>query len=109
MTKNTRRACSALRTPELLDLVSGLRGTFPTPPHAVDYIMDPFPIVKRRDEQAHGQYRTKRVILDIYDAMAEAIRTGCPYQTSPGRAGNFIPMDQWPPQLPIPSPPLPGK
>ena len=33
------------------------------------------------DEKAHGEYRTKRVILDIYDAMAEASRTGRPYQT----------------------------
>ena len=25
--------------------------------------------------------RTKRVILEIYDALAESIRTGTPYQT----------------------------
>ena len=36
----------------------------------VDYIMETFPIVKRKDEAAHGQFRTKRVILEIYDAMA---------------------------------------
>jgi len=47
----------------------------------VDYIMETFPIVKRKDEAAHGEYRTKRVILEIYDAMAKAIRTGVPYQT----------------------------
>jgi len=47
----------------------------------VDYIMDTFPIVKRKDEAAHGEYRTKRVILDIYDAMQQAIDTGRPYQT----------------------------
>ena len=47
----------------------------------VDYIMETFPIVKRRDEAARGQYRTKRVILEIYDDMAEAMRTGQPYQT----------------------------
>ncbi|MBV8075058.1 MAG: hypothetical protein JO284_01580, partial [Planctomycetaceae bacterium] len=34
-----------------------------------------------KDEQEHGEYRTKRVILEIYDALAEAIRTGQPYQT----------------------------
>ncbi|MBK6516941.1 MAG: hypothetical protein IPM79_21970 [Polyangiaceae bacterium] len=27
------------------------------------------------------EYCTKRVILGIYDAMAEAVRTGTPYQT----------------------------
>jgi hypothetical protein len=47
----------------------------------VDYILDTFPIVRRKDEAAYGEYRTKRVILEIYDAMAEAERTGVPYQT----------------------------
>jgi hypothetical protein len=37
--------------------------------------------VRRRDEQAHGEYRTKRLILEIYDELAEAIATGRPYQT----------------------------
>ena len=39
----------------------------------VDYILETFPIVKRKDEQAHGEYHTKRVLLDIYDAMQQAI------------------------------------
>lgn len=52
---------------------------FPTPRHAVDHIMETFPIVKRKDEQKHSEYRTKRVILEIYDSMAEALRTGKPY------------------------------
>lgn len=47
----------------------------------VDYIMHTFHIVRGDDEAAHGEYRTKRVILEIYDAMAEAIRTGTPYDT----------------------------
>lgn len=48
----------------------------------VDCIMETFPIVKRKDEAAHdGTYRTKRVILEIYDAMAQAMETGEPYQT----------------------------
>ncbi|MFG0316319.1 MAG: hypothetical protein ACF8XB_03535, partial [Planctomycetota bacterium JB042] len=47
----------------------------------VDYVLETFPIVKRKDEAAHGEYRTKRVILEIYDLMAEAARTGEPYQT----------------------------
>lgn len=54
---------------------------FPTPRDAVSYILDTFPIVRRKDEAAFGEYRTKRVILEIYDAMAEAIRTGIPYQS----------------------------
>ena len=47
----------------------------------VDYIMETFPIVKRKDEAAHGEYRTKRVILEIYDAMQQAMDSGEPYQT----------------------------
>lgn len=47
----------------------------------VDYILDTFPIVKRKDEAQHGEYRTKRVILEIYDQMQQAITTGQPYQT----------------------------
>jgi hypothetical protein len=45
------------------------------------YIMDTFPIVKRKDEEKHGTYRTKDTILEIYDAMQTAIETGKPYQT----------------------------
>ena len=47
----------------------------------VDYIMETFPIVKRKDEQRYSSFRTKELILDVYDAMAEAVRTGVPYQT----------------------------
>jgi hypothetical protein len=45
----------------------------------VDYIMETFPIVKRKDIAAHGEYRTKRLILEIYEAMAEAQATGVAY------------------------------
>jgi hypothetical protein len=45
------------------------------------YILDTFNVVRRNDEKACGEYRTKRVILEIYDAMAEATRTGKLYQT----------------------------
>ena len=47
----------------------------------VEFIMDTFPIVKRKDEQLYGAFRTKELILNVYDAMAEAARTGEPYQT----------------------------
>ena len=59
-----------------------LTKAFPTSRDAVSYIMDTFPIVKRKDEEHfNGEYRTQRVILEIYDAMAEATRTGIPYET----------------------------
>ncbi|WP_248964810.1 Eco57I restriction-modification methylase domain-containing protein [Sphaerisporangium perillae] len=48
----------------------------------VDYIMDTFPIVRRKDEAKYGgEYRTKRLILEIYDAMQDAIDGHKPYQT----------------------------
>lgn len=46
----------------------------------VDHVLDAFPIVRRSDEQAHGEYRTRRIILDIFDAMTDAARTGVPYR-----------------------------
>lgn len=60
---------------------SSLQINFPSPRHAVAYVLDNFPIVQRKDEQRFGEHRTKRVILEMYDAMAEAERTGVPYQT----------------------------
>ena len=38
----------------------------------VAYIMDTFPIVKRQDEEKPEELRTKRLILERYDAMATA-------------------------------------
>jgi hypothetical protein len=37
----------------------------------VDYIMETFPIVKRKDIAAYGTYRTKEVILAKYDELAK--------------------------------------
>lgn len=45
------------------------------------HILDSFPIVRKHDEKEHGEFRTKRMILEIYDALADAISTGHPYQT----------------------------
>lgn len=47
----------------------------------VDYVMEAFPIVKRHDESELGDYRTKRMILEAYDAMQHAIDIGVPYQS----------------------------
>ncbi|MFG2582031.1 Eco57I restriction-modification methylase domain-containing protein [Streptomyces malaysiensis] len=47
-----------------------------------EYLMDTFPVVKREDEALHGgAYRTKDLILGIYDRMTEARETGRAYQT----------------------------
>lgn len=42
--------------------------------------MDTFLIVRRKDEAAHGEYRTKRLILERYDAIAAAAAAGTEYQ-----------------------------
>lgn len=47
----------------------------------IGYIMDTFPIVRRKDIAKHGDFRTKLVLLDIYDRMQLAITTGTPYQS----------------------------
>ena len=46
-----------------------------------EHILDTFPILRRKDHAAHGEFRTKRLILERYDALAEAIATGAGYQT----------------------------
>jgi hypothetical protein len=35
----------------------------------VDYVMDTFPIARRNDEREYGEYLTKRLVLESYDAM----------------------------------------
>ena len=39
----------------------------------VDYIMETFPIVKRKDESRYGYYRTKEKILEIYDEITRVL------------------------------------
>lgn len=47
----------------------------------VGYVMETFPIVKGKDLAAHGEFRTKLAILEMFDAMQRAIETGVPYRT----------------------------
>jgi hypothetical protein len=49
--------------------------------HDVDHILETFEIIRRQEEQRHSEYRTKRVILEIYDEMADAQRMGRAYRT----------------------------
>ena len=93
--------CPYDETPEQL---AELRAHFTTPRDAVDYILDTFPIVRRKDEAEYGEFRTKRVILEIYDAMQEAIRTGVPYRTrlDPPPGPPEEPLPEWKPGQPRP-------
>ncbi|GAB4367785.1 MAG: N-6 DNA methylase [Elainellaceae cyanobacterium] len=47
----------------------------------VAFVMETFAIIKRKNEQKHGFYRTRDRILDVYDLLTEAIRTGHSYKT----------------------------
>jgi N-6 DNA Methylase len=48
----------------------------------VEYMMDSFAIVRRRDQAAYGEFRTKLLILDRYDDMDRAIHSGQTYKTA---------------------------
>ena len=56
--------------------------------------METFPIVKRKDEAAHGEYRTRRVILAMYDQMAALPKMAVP---APKGEGEMLVPDisQW--------------
>lgn len=56
-----------------------------------DYILDTFPVVRKNDEKAHGEYRTKRLILERYDALAAAAQSGHPYTSPLGRPKRAAP------------------
>ncbi|HEX5541577.1 MAG TPA: hypothetical protein VFX60_08435 [Micromonospora sp.] len=45
----------------------------------VEYVLDTFAVLREREERAHGEYRTKRLVLDWYDAMTRAIHLNQPY------------------------------
>ncbi|MDC3952903.1 hypothetical protein [Polyangium jinanense] len=47
----------------------------------VEYVLDALDKVRERDERELGTYRTRALVLDIYDRMQRAIDTGEPYQT----------------------------
>src|SRR6266699_7203901 len=47
----------------------------------IDYMMETFPIVKRKDEKLYGEYRTKRVSLEMYDQIQRAMEMGEVYRT----------------------------
>ena len=50
----------------------------------VGYILDTFPVIARSETREHGEYRTKRVVLETYDALALAAVKGVPYDSPLG-------------------------
>jgi hypothetical protein len=41
-----------------------------------EHVLDSFPVVRKYDERDHGEYRTRRLVLDAYDRMNEAAGGG---------------------------------
>ncbi len=66
---------------ESAQCVAQLKAYFPTPRAAVLHIMDSFTVLRRREAEQYGEYKSKRVIMEIYDRMQRAIETGQMYQT----------------------------
>ena len=48
------------------------------------YILDTFPVLERSEKREHGKYRTKRLVLETYDALAAAVARGVPYYSPLG-------------------------
>ena len=46
-----------------------------------DYILDTFPVLRKYDEKKYDEYRTKRFILERYDAISNAIASSIQYKT----------------------------
>ena len=48
------------------------------------YILDTFPVIEKSDKREYGEYRTKRTVLETYDALAAAAAKGIPYDSPLG-------------------------
>ena len=48
------------------------------------YILDTFPVLRRSEEREYGEYRTKRGVMESYDALAAATGSGTPYHSPLG-------------------------
>ena len=45
------------------------------------YILDTFQVLKQSEEREHSEYRTKRLVLETYDALEAAAAKGIPYDS----------------------------
>jgi hypothetical protein len=46
-----------------------------------EWVLDSFTVLRKYEERDHGEFRTKRLVLAGYDAMAKAKASGAVYQT----------------------------
>jgi N-6 DNA Methylase len=47
----------------------------------VERVLDSFLVLRKYEERDYGDFRTKRLVLEVYDAMAHAAATGTSYNT----------------------------
>lgn len=64
----------------------------------VEHVMDSFPVVREKDERAHGEFRTKRVVLEHFDAFtgvgpAIAATTSTPVAPPPAPPPTQVPVE----------------
>jgi hypothetical protein len=46
-----------------------------------EWLLDSFTVLRKYEEGDHGEFRTKRLVLEIYDQISAAKRAGRAYQT----------------------------
>jgi hypothetical protein len=46
-----------------------------------EHVLDSFFVIRKYEERDHGEFRTKRLVLAEYDAMATAAESGLPYNS----------------------------
>ena len=51
-----------------------------------EHVLDSFPVLRKYEEAppekgGYGEFRTKRMVLEFYDQMADAARTGVPWSS----------------------------
>ncbi|WP_349269894.1 hypothetical protein MPNTM1_00403 [Mycolicibacterium parafortuitum] len=58
------------------DLDAGFLHIYGLERDEAEHVLDSFPVVRKYEEKDFGEYRTKRLVLEAYDRMAEAIANG---------------------------------
>jgi hypothetical protein len=67
---------------EPADDLRRLKDYFSTPREAVVHIMDTFQVLYRREAEEYKEYKSKRVILEMYDNMQSAVEAGREYRST---------------------------
>jgi hypothetical protein len=46
-----------------------------------EWLIDSFTVLRKYEERDHNEFRTKRLVLEAYDAMQQSMTDGTPYET----------------------------